>query len=97
MSTHPLASAPVPDVIQQEIPNFLERLSPLIGRLRLVSEYIEYPVNHFDAAADICGECADVLEQVLLEIESAQEQIRSRYCVGGRVVVRFSTGEAKNA
>ena len=97
MSTHPLASAPVPDVIQQEIPNFLERLSPLIGRLRLVSEYIEYPVNHFDAAAGICGECADVLEQVLLEIESAQEQIRSRYCVGGRVVVRFSTGEAENA
>ena len=97
MSTHSLASAPAPDVIQQEIPNFSERLSPLIGRLRMVSEYIEYPVNHLDAAADICGECADVLEQVLQEIESAQEEIRSRYCVGGRVVVRFSAGEAENA
>lgn len=45
MSTHSLASAPAPDVIQQEIPNFSERLSPLIGRLRLESEYIEYRVR----------------------------------------------------
>ena len=97
MSTHSLASAPAPDVIQQEIPNFSERLIPLVGRLRMVSEYIEYPVNYLGAASDICSECADVLEQVLQEIESAQEEIRSRYCVGGRVVVRFSTGEAENA
>ena len=97
MSTHSLAPAPAPEVIQQEIPNFSERLIPLVGRLRMVSEYVEYPVNHFGAASGICSECADVLEQVLQEIESAQEEIRSRYCVGGRVVVRFSTGEVENA
>jgi hypothetical protein len=97
MTPTPFSSAPAPDVIQQEIPNFSERLSPLIGRLRLISEYIEYPVNQFEAAADICGECADVLEAVLQEIETAQEEIRSHYCAGGRVVVRFSTGELDHA
>ncbi len=97
MTPTPFSSASAPDVIQQEIPNFSERLSPLIGRLRLISEYIEYPVNQFEAAADICGECADVLEQVLQEVETAQEKIRSRYCAGGRVVVRFSTGELDHA
>lgn len=85
------------EVIQREIPQFSDRIRPLVGRLRLISEYIEYPVNQFEAAAEICGECADVLEQVLQEIETAQEEIRSRYCTGGRVVVRFSTGEAENA
>lgn len=85
------------EVIQREIPQFSDRIRPLVGRLRLISEYIEYPVNQFEAAAEICGECADVLEQVLQEIESAQEEIRSRYCTGGRVVVRFSAGEAENA
>lgn len=85
------------EVIQREIPQFSDRIRPLVGRLRLISEYIEYPVNQFEAAAEICGECADVLEQVLQEIETAQEEIRSRYCVGGRVVVRFSAGEVENA
>lgn len=97
MSTHSLASAPAPDVIQQEIPDFAARLEPLVGRLRLVSEYIEYPVNQFAAAAGICGECADVLEQVLQEVEAAQAEIRSRYSAGGRVVVRFSPGEVEHA
>lgn len=97
MTPTPFSSASVPDVIQQEIPNFSERLIPLVGRLRLVSEYIEYPVNHFGAASDICSECADVLEQILQEVETAQEEIRSRYCAGGRVVVRFSTGELEDA
>ena len=97
MPTHPLASAPAPDVIQQEIPNFSERLIPLVGRLRMVSEYIEYPVNYLGAASDICSECADVLEQILQEVEAAQAEIRSRYSAGGSVVVRFSTGEAENA
>ncbi|WP_394027499.1 hypothetical protein [Desulfovibrio falkowii] len=97
MTPTPFSSVSAPDVMQQEIPNFSERLSPLVGRLRLISEYIEYPVNQFEAAAEICGECADVLEAVLQEIETAQEEIRSRYCVGGRVVVRFSTGEMEHA
>lgn len=97
MTPTPFSSVSAPDVMQQEIPNFSERLSPLVGRLRLISEYIEYPVNQFEAAAEICGECADVLEAVLQEIETAQEEIRSRYCVGGRVVVRFSTREMEHA
>ena len=97
MPTHSLASAPAPDVIQQEIPNFSERLIPLVGRLRMVSEYIEYPVNYLGAASDICSECADVLEQILQEVETAQEEIRSRYSAGGSVVVRFSAREVEHA
>ena len=97
MTPTPFSSASAPDVMQQEIPNFSERLGPLVGRLRLISEYIEYPINQFEAAAEICGDCADVLEAVLQEIETAQEEIRSRYCAGGRVVVRFSAGEVEDA
>ena len=97
MTPTPFSSASAPDVIQQEIPHFSERLIPLVGRLRMVSEYIEYPVNHLGAASDICSECADVLEQILQEVEAAQAEIRSRYSAGGSVVVRFSTGEAENA
>jgi len=38
-----------------------------------------------------------VLEQVLREVEAAREEIRSRYCAGGSVAVRFSAGEVAHA
>ena len=97
MSTHPLAFVPAPDVIYQEMLNFSGLLTFDVNRLWFVSKCIEYPVNYLGAASDICSECADVLEQILQEVEAAQAEIRSRYSAGGSVVVRFSTGEAENA
>ncbi len=52
MTPTPFSSASAPDVMQQEIPNFSERLGPLEGRLRLISECIEYPANQLPRSAE---------------------------------------------
>lgn len=75
-----------------EIPHFQERLEPVIGRLRLVSEYLETPgVNQFDAASEILSECAELVQSVMDDYQRANDAVYRQYGCYGKVEVLFRT------
>lgn len=83
-----------PEIIQQDIPDFSAKLEPLVGRLRLLAEYLEQDgVNQYEACSRLCMESADTLAALLHDYEEAQTAIHQEYGCQGRVVVQFNAGE----
>ena len=74
--------------IHIEIPHAVDRLEPVVGRLRLLAEYLEHPgVNQFDAASELLDDCANTVEAVLTDAQRANAEICGKSGRNGKVEV----------